>query len=109
MTTALGFRMQSSDTIPEQFCLSELIAANFQLPSKHYNESDNLEIWPKFIFRAAEAIQIEPPNYLTESELISKMAAKGIGTDGSFPGHIAKICSRKYVQVIFYRQKKQLK
>lgn len=39
------------------------------------------------------------PNYLTESELIKKMVEKGIGTDGSVPRHIAKICDRGYVQV----------
>ena len=40
-------------------------------------------------------------NYLSESQLISKMTEKGIGTDGSLPKNIAKICARKYVEVIF--------
>eukprot|EP00899_Mesostigma_viride_P006662 jgi/Mesvir1/15998/Mv08302-RA.2 len=45
-----------------------------------------------------------PPEYLTESELLTLMEKFGIGTDASMSTHINNICERNYVKVNASRQ-----
>lgn len=47
----------------------------------------------------SEKVMIPPPEYLTESELITLMEQNKIGTDASISLHIKNIINRKYVKV----------
>lgn len=48
--------------------------------------------------------QTGPPDYLSESELITLMEKHGVGTDASIPVHINNICERNYVTIIAGRR-----
>jgi DNA topoisomerase-3 len=41
----------------------------------------------------------EPPDFITESELIDEMEAYNIGTCGTIPSHINNLSLRGYVKV----------
>ena len=64
--------------------------------------------FPTFVFFQAKLVERQtcPPDYLTESELISLMEKHGIGTDASISVHINNICERNYVNVIAGRKLK---
>ncbi len=46
-----------------------------------------------------EIKETEPPEYLSESDLIKLMEQNKIGTDASMPTHIENITERRYVNV----------
>ncbi|KAG0480933.1 hypothetical protein HPP92_011791 [Vanilla planifolia] len=61
----------------------------------HFSKGDKINILKVDLYEG----RTEPPDYLSESELISLMEKHGIGTDASIPVHINNICERNYVQV----------
>ncbi|CAK7348924.1 unnamed protein product [Dovyalis caffra] len=60
-----------------------------------FAKGDKIEVSNVELFEG----QTVPPDYLSESELISLMEKNGIGTDASISVHINNICERNYVQV----------
>lgn len=44
-------------------------------------------------------LKTNPPDSLTESELLTLMEKHGIGTDASMASHINNICEREYVTI----------
>ncbi|KAJ6723650.1 DNA TOPOISOMERASE 3-BETA-1 [Salix koriyanagi] len=60
-----------------------------------FAKGDKIEVSKVELFEG----QTAPPDYLSESELISLMEKNGIGTDASISAHINNICERNYVQV----------
>lgn len=69
------------------------------LPDFLLKEGSNLNL-------SGEAVLVEghtgPPDFLTESELITAMERHGIGTDASIPTHIENIVQRAYVEVCVF-------
>ena len=92
----------------EFFSLSgkNVIEAGFTaiMPWKRVSDDDPLPSFNTNEVFPIEEVKIDerftsPPDYLTESELISLMEKHGIGTDASIPVHINNICERNYVKV----------
>ncbi|CAG7727511.1 unnamed protein product [Allacma fusca] len=71
-----------------------VISSDDQIPQVTVNSS-----YPISEKKITES-ETKPPDYLTESELISMMETHGIGTDASIPVHINNICQRNYVKLI---------
>lgn len=63
--------------------------------SQNFNEGDMVKINDVKLQEG----QTEPPEYLSESELITLMEKHGIGTDASIPVHINNISQRNYVSI----------
>lgn len=63
--------------------------------------SSSIRVGDEFSITEAKIVEkkTSPPDYLTESDLISLMEKHGIGTDASIPTHINNICTRNYVQI----------
>lgn len=85
---------------------NSLIRAGFTeaMPWLSFGQNDNnlnLSIGDKLAVKNLQLVesQTSPPDYLTESELISLMEKHGIGTDASIPVHINNICQRNYVSI----------
>ncbi|PNT64880.1 hypothetical protein BRADI_4g34290v3 [Brachypodium distachyon] len=70
-----------------------LAVAENNLPT--FKNGDTVSIHKVDIYEGSTT----PPDYLSESELISLMEKNGIGTDASIPVHINNISERNYVQV----------
>ncbi|XP_015887107.3 DNA topoisomerase 3-beta isoform X1 [Ziziphus jujuba] len=68
------------------------------IPEKNlpqFTKGEKIEISKVDLFEGSTT----PPDYLSESDLISLMEKNGIGTDASIPVHINNICERNFVQV----------
>lgn len=68
------------------------------LPEEKMPTCEPNDVYPISEVKLAEG-KTSPPDYLTESELITLMEKHGIGTDASIPVHINNIGQRNYVTV----------
>ena len=96
------------DTCGERFSLTgrRLIDAGFTRVSRGSEGTEDVEI-PKL--KKGEKLPLEsvsvttgktsPPNYLSESDLLSLMEKNSIGTDSSMAVHINNISERNFVQL----------
>jgi DNA topoisomerase-3 len=87
-TEALPRRAPKLKIIPDAYQLSENESKN--------NTSRDVDVNSVTIDRG----ETQPPNYLTESELIGTMEKNGIGTDASIPTHINTVEARKYCEIV---------
>jgi len=87
-TEALPRRAPKLKIIPDAYQLSDNESKN--------NKSRDVDVISVTIERG----ETQPPNYLTESELIGTMEKNGIGTDASIPTHINTVEARKYCEIV---------
>ena len=95
----LEFKEVHCEYVKLGFCkflpFDEIAINEYNLSEISFTKGNTHEIKDVKIQKWATA----PPPYLSEPDLIRLMEEKGIGTDGTIPGHIRKIIIRKYVEL----------